>query len=446
MRVRFDVMRRAALAALCVAVPATAVAQLPNSSSAAFAMGGNFTAIARGYEAVSWNAANLAMPGRPFMSFGFGILGGNGGLAPVDVSTLHKFGGQVVDSATRASWVQLARQEGGERGEIDGGITPLALSVGPVGLQVGTSFYTRLNLSPDAWEAWLFGNAGANGGQAKTLDLKGTSVEAAAFTTGALSFALPIPINLTNGLFRHERAAVAITGKYVVGHGLVLAEDQGSTVAGSGDIDVSLPVITVRTDDLVDIPTQASEYNGSAGSGIGADLSVAWSGGPWRGSFVAENVFNTFKWDTTMLAYLPGAGTFSPDTSDIDFDQHAYSGAPQALRDRVAAQAFKPAIRIGAAFQATSALTLTADVKQAVGGEDAIMVGPKSHIGVGAELRVLPFIPIRAGVASISDGWQAGAGLGLHFLGYELGLSASVRQRGSARQSGVMVGIIGIGR
>ncbi|HJQ20847.1 MAG TPA: hypothetical protein VJ867_10890 [Gemmatimonadaceae bacterium] len=436
----------ARVAGLVVVVSTSAVAQLPNASTAAFAMGGNFTAIARGFEAVSWNAANLAMPGRPLISFGLGILGGNAGLAPVDLNALHKFSGQVIDDATKAQWVELAKEEGGQRGEIEGSITPLALTVGPIGLQLGTSFYTNLNLSPDAWEAWLFGNAGRTGGQPKTLDLTGTSVRAAAFTTGAVSFALPIPINLTMGMLSHEKAAIGITGKYIIGNGLIVAQDLGSTVPASGDITVDLPVIAVRTDSLVDVPTQASDYRGRAGSGIGADLSVAWSGGPWRAGAVFENVVNTFKWDTTMLAYMPGAGTFSPDTSDINFDQHSYSSAPQALKDIVAAQAFKPAVRIGAAMQVSRALTLTADMKTTVANKDAILVGPKSHVGVGAEWRVLPFIPLRAGVASVSDGWQAGAGVGLRLLGYELGLSTSIRQHGVARESGLMVGVVGIGR
>src|SRR5881392_103433 len=107
MRAHRYLTRAAAVAALSLALAATARAQLPSASSAAFAMGGNFTAIARGYEAVAWNAANLAMPGRPFISFGLAMLGGNAGLAPVDLTELHKFSGQVIDSATRASWVQL---------------------------------------------------------------------------------------------------------------------------------------------------------------------------------------------------------------------------------------------------------------------------------------------------------------------------------------------------
>ena len=447
MRIRTDVpMRAIAIAALCLIPSAVARGQLPSSSPAAFALGGNFTAVARGYEAVSWNAANLAMPGRPLFSFGVIALGGNAGLAPVDFTKLHRFSGQVVDSATKASWVQLARLEGGQRAEIDGAVTPIALSVGPIGLQLGTSFYTHMNFSPDALEAWLFGNAGTTGGQPKTLDLTGTRMRAAGFSTGAMSFALPLPLTLTGNMLENEHVAVGITGKYIVGHGLIVAEDLGSTV-GSGDINVALPVITVWSDTLVDIPTEYNDYDGRAGSGLGADLSAAWSGGPWKVGFVAENIFNTFKWDTTKLAYLPGTGSFSQGGSnDIDFDQHSYTQAPQPLRDIVAAQVFKPAFRIGAALQVARALTLTADMKQSFGDDNAITIGPRSLMGIGAELRILPFIPLRAGVASITDGWQAGAGLGVRLLGYELGVSTSIRHVGAATQSGLMVGVIGIGR
>src|SRR3954462_13108964 len=125
MRTRDVFPMRAALAAALTFVASTpGAAQLPNASGAAVAMGDNFTAVARGFEAVTWNAANLAMPGRPLISFGLGILGGNAGLAPVDLTTLHKFSGQVIDDATKAQWVELAKEEGGQRGEIEGSITP----------------------------------------------------------------------------------------------------------------------------------------------------------------------------------------------------------------------------------------------------------------------------------------------------------------------------------
>jgi hypothetical protein len=444
----FQSVRRAVLAAVLLSVTgAIGRAQLPNPSPAAFAMGGNFTAIARGYEAVAWNPANLAMPGRPFLSFGLGVLGGSAGLDPIDLSAFNEFSGVLVDSASRVSWVEQAKLAGGEKGRLDGGVTWLALSVGPVGLQVGSSFYSSLNLSPDALDAVLFGNAGRSSGQAKPLDFTGTSVRTAAFTTGGLSFALPIPINLTNGFYMDERAAIGITGKYVVGHGVVVAQDQGSTFDGT-TMQLRFPTVGPLTDESLQSVLGQPEYDGVAGKGVGADLAVSWSGGPWKVGLLAENVFNGFKWDTTKLAFMPGTGTgdFTTDNTTTDFDQQAYGAAPQELRDIIAAQKFRQAITLGAAFELMKSLTLTADMKRSMGDDEAIVIGPKNRFGVGAEWRIVPFIPLRAGVASVTEGWQAGAGVGFSFLGYELGLSSSIRRRGQATESGVMIGLVGIGR
>lgn len=442
-------VRHVRLAAVFVgSISTSAIGQLPNASTAAFAMGGNYTAMARGFEAVAWNPANLAMPGRPFFSLGIGAFGGSAGLDPIDLNAFHKFSGQVVDSATRVAWIEQARLSGGQRVRVEGGVTPLALSVGPIGLQLGSSLYSNMNLSPDAFEAMLFGNAGRTGGQAKDLDFTGTSVRSAAFTTGALSLALPLPFKLTGGLLANERAAIAITGKYVLGSGVVVAQDGGSTLVGD-DVQLRFPLITVVTAGDNDVlPSFATtEFNGAnAGSGSAADVSLAWSGGPWRVGILAENVFNSFKWDTTVLAFRPGTGTVSADTSFTNFDQFAYGAAPQALRDIVEAQKFAPTIGIGMAFEMISSLTLTADLRTSMGDENAIVIGPKSRFGVGAEWRVLPFIPLRAGVASVTDGWQAGVGAGLRFFGYELGAATSIRRRGVATESGFMIGIIGIGR
>jgi hypothetical protein len=433
MRTHLSVSMRGAAVAVAL-LSSTVTAQVPNASTAAFGMGGNFTAVARGYEAIRWNPANLAMPGRPLISLGLGIGGGNTGTEPIDLTTLHKFSGGDVDSVTRVSWVEQARLAGGQRGRLDGGLTPIALTIGPIGIQAGASFYSTMNLSADAWEAFLFGNAGNNGGQPKTLDLTGTSLRFGAISAGAASFALPIPINLTNGLLKNERAAIGITGKYVLGHALIIADDAGSTIGDN--LQLNIPIIRPDT-----------AYDGIMGTGTGMDIGLSWAGGPWRVGALVENVFNNFAWDTTKFAFTPGTGLIDQDNSETHFDSTtAYTNAPAAMKKIVTDQVFKPGISVGASLALGKSLTLTADLKQYTGGDEAIVFGPKSHFGVGAEWRLLPFIPLRAGVASITDGWQAGAGAGLRLLGYEFGLATSVRRRGQAMESGVMFGIIGIGR
>jgi hypothetical protein len=351
----------------------------------------------------------------------------------------------VVPQATRDEWVQQARLAGGQKIRVDGGLTYLGLSLGPVGIQAGSSFYNTMNLSPDAFEAVLLGNADPATLQPKTLDFTGTSVRIGAFSTGAASFAMGLPFKILGGTLPNEKMTIGITGKYVVGHGLVLAEDLGSTF-GPGGNQLQFPTIGVRTNDSLTLALGAQDYKGNAGSGMAGDVSLAWNGGPWRVGVLAENVFNAFKWDTTMLAYMPGTGTFNGAENDTDFDQQPFGAAPQALRDLVTAQKFTPAITIGGAFRLTSRLTLTADMKTVTGGDEAIVIGSKLRYGVGAEFRYIPFIPIRAGVASVTDGWQAGIGAGIHLLGLEISAATSIRRRGAATESGVMLGVIGIGR
>lgn len=429
----FASTRRVVLAALtCLASSRALGAQLPSSSAAGYGMAGNYTAMARGYEAVALNPANLAMPGRPIFSIGLGIVGGTVGMDPVGFGMLHDYSGLVVDSAVRSSWVDLVRAAGRQRARVDGGVTPLALSVGPIGLQFSASTYVNMDLSPDMFEATMFGNAGLNNGQAKPLAFAGTGMELAGFGTGAVSFALPLPVHFTGGLLGPENFAVGITGKYVAGS-MVVAKDGGS-VFGTSSVNYSFPVV---------IPSDTSD--GIIGVGSGADLSAAWSAGRWKVGVLAENVFNTFKWDTTKLSMQSASGYFDADTNYSKDSTVSYSQAPQELRDRIAAEGFKPALNIGVAFKATDFLTITADVHQQSGGDAAISIGPKNRMGVGAELRILPFIPLRAGVASVTDGWQAGAGFGIRLLGFELGMSGSVRKRGAATESGMMISLFGIG-
>lgn len=445
MRPHLLVSMRGAAVALAL-VSGAAGAQLPNASTAAFGMGGNFTAIGRGYEAIRWNPANLSMPGRPLFSLGLGIGGGNTGMEPIDLSMMHEFSGIDVPDSVKANWVQQAALAGGQRGRLDGGVTPIALSVGPFGLQGGASFYSKMDLSPDAWEALLYGNAGNNGGQPKVLDLTGTSLRIGVVSAVGASLAVPIPINLTAGMLKNERAAIGLTGKYVMGNGLVIAQDVGSSIAN--DLQFNLPMIRPAGKlfrDEMDLP--GTEYfDAKLGTGVGADLGISWSGGPLRVGVLVENIYNSFKWDTTALRFSAGTGRVDADTAFISDTAVAFTNAPAALKEIVANHVFKPGISLGAALALSQSLTLTADIRQYTGGEEAIVFGPRSHFGVGAEWRILPFIPLRAGVASVTDGWQAGAGAGLRVLGYEFGISTSVRRRGEAMESGLMFGIVGIGR
>jgi len=60
-------------------------------------------------------------------------------------------------------------------------------------------------------------------------------------------------------------------------------------------------------------------------------------------------------------------------------------------------------LNVGASFQVLPFLTTTADVRQELG--DGMRLGERTHVGAGAELRLIPFLPLRAGLAAM---WAEG--------------------------------------
>src|SRR5690348_14710902 len=64
-------------------------AQLVSASAASLALGDNYTALARGINAVAWNPAGLGMPDNPFVSFAFAGRGA-AGTDPISLSEDRK--------------------------------------------------------------------------------------------------------------------------------------------------------------------------------------------------------------------------------------------------------------------------------------------------------------------------------------------------------------------
>src|SRR5215510_8924911 len=127
--------------ALLVVVGATAAsAQIPNASP-----------------------ANLGLPGNPGFSIGLLALSGSSGLDPISFNDFAPYSGKALPASQRDAWLQMVTAKGGENGRLDAGFTPLAMSVGPLALQISAAVAGNTKLNPDAVEAMLFGNAGRTG-------------------------------------------------------------------------------------------------------------------------------------------------------------------------------------------------------------------------------------------------------------------------------------------
>ena len=237
MRALHVIRARHIVPALLFGSTAIAGAQLANASAAATALSGAFTARATGYNAVAWNPANLAMPGNPGFSFTLLAVDGTASLKPIDLQKLHDYQGQFVPATVREQWLLDATAARWTEEAAEAAASPKSgLSLGSFAFQVNTKVASDMNLAPDAVEAILFGNAGRTG-TVKTLNLAGSSLQGAAYSTGAVSYGLPL-----TSLVPLANFAVGATVKYTVGHAMVLGLDDGSAV-NANDIKINFPAV-----------------------------------------------------------------------------------------------------------------------------------------------------------------------------------------------------------
>ena len=416
---------RSLLTAICaVALARQAAAQLPSASAASLGMGDNYTALARGFATVSWNPANLGLANNPDFSLTFLGARGTGDLGPVSMKDVSAYGGQILPDAVRDEWMRRIEAGKGESGNIGAGLTYLALSVGNIGFQAATSVSGDANLAPGAIELALYGNAGRTG-TPRDVSLAGSHLTTAVTSTFAFAMALPFKTDLGTISF-------GATAKYVVGNALLHGEDRGSVLGvAPTTVDVRFPVVVSDT--------SGGTAVGNHGFGLGLDLGAAYQGGALTASVAVQNVVNSFRWDAETFYYYPLQAFFNADTSFNVTRPQPLSSAPADVQAWVTSLRFHPTIAFGAALQASNRLTLSAEVRQQIG--TGLALEERTHAGVGAQLRVLPGIPFRAGAAYVTGGYLLTAGTGIE-LG-AVNISASVQDRHTAhgRSPGAAVGI-----
>lgn len=378
------------LLSLAAALPRASAAQIPQASAAALGLGNNVTAAARGFAAVANNPAGLAHPGSPGFSLAIPAVGVQTGLGPIELSDLADWEGELLPAATKAEWLQRVVASGGQTGALDVGVTAFALSAGPVGVQAGVIAGGETNLTPDAAELLLFGNAGRTGTPGDFV-LSGSAIDAFALSTVAVSF----------GFQASRRLSLGVTGTYVWGNGLVVGRDMGSTVGNDPlGVDLTFPVISPHFDEGFD-----------RGTGVGLDVGALWEGPLLTLGATVQNVFHTFEWNLDDLYFRPGEALFYQGVSSSDFDERPATSAPADLLEIVEGRTIEPVLSAGALWRPSSLLHVTADIRKRVSG--GLEIGPELHVGAGAELRALPFLPLRAHAAMVTGGVQVGGGASL---------------------------------
>lgn len=397
------------------------LAQLPNPSAASVGMANTYTVMARGLSSMAWNPAGLGMPGSAGFSISILPLRGIAGLDPVSLADIAEYDDTIIPNSIKREWLDEIIEEGSQQGNGGFGLTYLAMNVGRVGFQVGTSTIATADLGPGVARLLLFGNA--DGDTAIAIDASDSEMNVGVVSTAALSYAHPLTISL--GPLPDQHFSLGATVKYSVGHFLVSGADMGSRAdVDPLEVEVVFPTIMSFAPDSVDGVEVDEESTWNKGSGVGLDVGAMWQGGIFSAAVTIQNLMNTFAWNEDDMWYSPGETLFNEDTTTTDFDARPLSEAPQALRARLDDLAFPPVVAVAGAVRLPM-VTVSAEVRHRTGG--SLSLSADTHAGVGAEFRPVPFIPIRAGVAKVSGGFNLGAGLGLEFGVFNLNIAGNRR-------------------
>lgn len=422
-------MRRYALSVIGLVLPAVLAAQLPEPSTRALGMGGAYTALARGYEAVAWNPALLASSGNKSFSIGLPHLTFEVGSNTYGWSDFRDYANNTLSDADKQALLdEIEADDSVLTLRALGGFAPFGFSVGRFAFAAGTSGDLSLSVGPDALELFLYGNAARSGPLDPPFTAAGLGGRGWAATTFAGSVGWPFR-------FRGRRLAIGATYKMIIGHALAQAEELSSRFRINPAFDVSAEGHAVYTSYPRSYdpsgPGDILSGDGKVGSGYGVDVGFTLQspGSRWMLSAVVVHALGSMDWDEDRLVYErttlslqetgTGGVTDAQSTTilrgaQIDADQTA-----RALRDSLLDHAnFSRVVRAGIgyrrgllSFGAQGQLRLTEGLDRQ----------SKQAVAAGAEYRLLHVLPIRVGA-----GWDFGetftltGGTGIQLFGFNL--------------------------
>lgn len=410
-------MRIGVVVLVLAAVAAPATAQTASASAAALGMGDNYTAAARGYNAVAWNPSALGLSDNPHVSFTLLALRGGNGLAPVTLGDLADWADRVVPDAVRRDWLARIVADGAQRGSGEAEATWFALQLERLAFHASTRVRARTDITPGVAELIMFGNGGADG-VARELDLSGSSLGARAWSTVGASVAVPWDAEV-------GRISIGATVTYTMGHALASGDaSTGSATSSPAGVSLAFPLVQSPLDGL----------GTNAGGGFGLDLAASVQSSMWTLAFVRRNVASSFAWNLDRLEYRPLAVEVTDAEALTDTDAVPMSQAPADVRERIARLGFEPSWAFGAALRPSERVLAAADVRYAP--DDGMLAQPLRHIGAGLEVAALPWLPVRVGGALRShaqgeNAWQVTGGFGIRAGPW--GVNAGVARERSSR-------------
>jgi len=362
-------------------------------------MGGAYTQVARGVEAVFWNPANLGFcrgGEKSLMLASFGINARNNSFT---LKHYNQYSGKFLTSEDKQTILSLIPSRGLAL-SLNADVLAVGVSWGNFALTVSGKGTSDLLLPKDPVRVLFFGNEIND-----TILLSGSDGEVFASVEAGLGYGRPI--------FKNSNRQVlwGINVRYIQGffyqkmkkaEGGVFTLETG--INGEGDFLI-----------------QSAE--GGRGYGLDFGLALRYSE-KWTFGLSLFNLLNRIRWDerTERRGYQVRIDSLLAENFDVDslVTEHSYTETIPPFTTRL-----PTSVQAGIAYQGRKAI-LAFDIKK--GGTKG-----KLSASFGTEYEILNWLKVRAGVSiKENQGMSFASGLGLVLGGYSLDL-------GVANQNGLWV-------
>lgn len=359
---------------LCIMSLSTdARAQLGVSNARSVGMGGAYTALARGVEAPAWNPANLAISSSKkyhfnLISVGIGFHNNSFSKKYYDL-----YNGQYLSDADKQDILSRIPAQG-LRGDFDTEVQAMGFAVGHFAFTASGLATSDFVLSKDIVELILYGNEFERAYNIGDTDGEGWGISSYAVSAG---FSFP------TYLFKEFSVGASI--KYLRGHAFGKVREAETTLIT--DID------GVHGNGRVVIDRALG------GSGFALDLgSAARLDKNWTIGARISNVINFINWssDTKRFTYVFTADSISvKQIDDTDIDS-VFIDSDEEVDIESFTTTMPRQLRLGIA-RTMKNFVLAIDYIQGLQKAAGVSTTPK--LAVGSELRLVPFFPVRGGLA-----------------------------------------------
>jgi len=393
-------------ALLLLAAPPDLSAQVHSSARSA-AMGGAYTALARGADAAKYNPANLGLNSYQQRSIEIASVGVNISNNSFTLSDYNQYTGAVLSTSDKQDILNKIPGEG-LRIDADVQASAMSLAIGNIALSVTGFAAADINLNKDIVELILNGNTFAD-----TILVTGSYSDGISYGAVGLSYGMSIYTAGTRQL------SVGFTARYIRGVAVEqLVELEGLAATYETGFQGSGRAI-IRTAD--------------GGNGYSLDIGAALKfNDKYTAGVRVQNALGHINWNkgTQEHGYI-----FEFETATVDdIEEDDYIGSDDYSVDIASFRTTLPTVMNVGFAKASGKFLWAVDWIQGLGNTPGASTKP--HLAVGAEYSLLSMLPVRAGYATGGDKNAAFSfGSGLRLMGFYLDAAVFTGTTGSVYSS-----------